>query len=52
MVKTIFENLDELAKIKPAAIKYVKLENALRGCKIPIHPGAMKYYKEKGVKIK
>ena len=52
MVKTVFENLGELAKIKPAAIKYVQLENALRGCKIPVHPGAMKYYKEHGVKIK
>ncbi len=51
MVKTVLENLDELAKIKPQAAKQIKLETALRGCKIPVHPGAMKYYKEKGIKI-
>ncbi len=52
IVKAIFEHLDELAKIKKKAISQVSLENALRGCKIPVHPGAMKYYTEKGVKIK
>ena len=30
----------------------VSLENALRGCKIPVHPGAKRYYDEHGVKVK
>jgi TRAP transporter TAXI family solute receptor len=51
-VKTIFENLGELAKIKKKAIAEVSLENALRGCKIPVHPGAKRYYDEHGVKVK
>lgn len=51
LVKTIYENLDALKKIKPKAVELIKLETALWGCKIPVHPGAMKYYKEKGVKL-
>jgi TRAP-type uncharacterized transport system substrate-binding protein len=27
----------------------ISLENALRGVTIPLHPGAEKYYKEKGI---
>jgi len=52
ITKTIFENLDELAKIKKDAIADVSLENALLGCKIPVHPGAKRYYDEHGVKVK
>ena len=52
IVKSIFENMDELARIKKKAIAEVSLENALRGCKIPIHPGAKRYYDEHGVKVK
>ena len=52
IVKAIFENLGELAKIKKKAIAEVSLENALRGVKIPIHPGAKRYYDEHGVKVK
>ena len=52
IVKSIFENLDDLARIKKKAIAAVSLENALRGCKIPIHPGAKRYYDEHGVKVK
>ncbi len=52
ITKAIFENLDELAKIKKAAIAEVSLENGLRGAKIPIHPGAKRYYDEHGVKVK
>jgi TRAP transporter TAXI family solute receptor len=52
ITKAIFENLPELAKIKKKAIAEVSLENALRGCKIPIHPGAKRYYDEHGVKVK
>jgi TRAP transporter TAXI family solute receptor len=52
ITKAIFENLPELAKIKKKAIAEVSLQNGLRGCKIPIHPGAKRYYDEHGVKVK
>jgi hypothetical protein len=31
--------------------KNVKLENALLGVTIPLHKGAYKYYKEKGIQV-
>jgi hypothetical protein len=52
IVKTLFENLGELAKIKKKAIAAVSLENGLKGVKIPIHPGAKRYYDELGVKVR
>jgi TRAP transporter TAXI family solute receptor len=52
ITKAIFENLPDLAKIKKKAIANVSLENGLRGVKIPVHPGAKRYYDEHGVKVK
>ncbi|MAY60809.1 MAG: C4-dicarboxylate ABC transporter [Rhizobiales bacterium] len=49
MTKQLFENLDELAAAHNAASK-IKLENALNGMPLPLHPGAEKYYAEKGMK--
>lgn len=46
MTKTMFENLDRLSHAHAMA-KYIKLETALDGLVMPIHPGAEKYYKEK-----
>jgi TRAP transporter TAXI family solute receptor len=48
MTKLLFENLDTLAAAHAAA-KDIKLANALTGMPIPLHPGAEKYYKEKGL---
>lgn len=48
MTKLMFENLDTLAAAHTAA-KGIKLETALNGMPIPLHPGAEKFYKEKGV---
>ena len=48
MTKLMFENLDTLAAAHTAA-KGIKLESALNGMPIPLHPGAEKFYKEKGV---
>lgn len=47
MVKTVFENLDEL-KGSHAAFRNLKVEEMLQGVSAPLHPGAVKYYKEKG----
>lgn len=48
IVKTLYANWPELAKVKKKAIEASKPENAVMGARIPVHPGAMRYYKEKG----
>jgi TRAP transporter TAXI family solute receptor len=48
MTKQLFENLPELVAAHKAA-KGIKLENAVKGLPIPLHPGAEKYYREKGL---
>lgn len=48
MTKTLFENLPSL-QAAHAAAKAIKLENAGKNPPVPLHPGAAKYYKEKGV---
>jgi uncharacterized protein len=46
ITKAIFENTD---KIGHAKAKLIKAENALNGVGIEVHPGAQKYYDEKGI---
>ena len=48
MTKQLFENLDTLKAAHKAA-GAIKLENGPKGLPIPLHPGAEKYYKEKGL---
>ena len=48
IVKTLYDNWPELAKVKKQAIEESLPEKALLGARIPVHPGALKYYKEKG----
>jgi len=48
VTKAIFENQDALIAAHERA-KDITLETALDGMPIPLHPGAEKYYKEKGV---
>lgn len=48
MTKELFENLDTLEASHQAA-KLIKLENALNGMPIPLHPGAERYYREQGI---
>lgn len=47
MVKSLFENQKELA-MSHAKGKELSLKTASSGVSIPFHPGAVKYYKEKG----
>jgi uncharacterized protein len=48
MTKTLFDHLDTLVAAHAAA-KGIKLENALKGMPVPLHPGAERFYKEKGM---
>lgn len=48
MTKAMFENLDDLAAAHSAA-RGIHLDRALIGMPVPLHPGAERYYKEKGV---
>lgn len=47
MTRLMFENLTRLGNSHSAA-KDIKLENAAKNLPIPLHPGAERYYKEKG----
>jgi len=49
IVKSIYAGFPELAKIKKKAISDSDPKKALQGNAIPVHPGAMKYYKEMGI---
>ncbi|SKC55319.1 TAXI family TRAP transporter solute-binding subunit [Maledivibacter halophilus] len=48
ITKVMYENTDSIAE-GHARGKQIKLENALNGITTPIHPGAQKYYDEKGL---
>jgi TRAP transporter TAXI family solute receptor len=51
IVKTIFEKRDELIAVHKEAENF-KLENQrANATPVPFHPGALKYFKEKGVKV-
>jgi len=48
ITKALWDNHADLVAVK-GVWKKVTLENALWGAALPVHPGAMKYYSEKGV---
>ena len=50
MVKSMYspEGLEYLGKVHPAG-KGIKLENAAKWAPVPFHPGAVKFFKEKGL---
>ncbi|RWO23059.1 TAXI family TRAP transporter solute-binding subunit [Mesorhizobium sp.] len=48
MTKLLFENLDQLTAAHAAA-KAIDMAKALDGMPVPLHPGAERYYKEKGL---
>jgi len=50
LVKALFEHNDYLKKIHPSAA-YTTLENAVKYSPIPLHPGTIKYLKEKGIDV-
>jgi TRAP transporter TAXI family solute receptor len=50
ITKTIYENLPFLNSIH-AATKAMALDKAIGGLPAPLHPGAIRYYKEQGINI-
>ena len=48
VTKEVFDNFEAFKKLHPAYEVLTK-ENMLEGMSAPIHPGAMKYYKEAGL---
>lgn len=50
LTKAIYENLPKIQEINAKA-RYMSLEGALSGIPSKLHPGARKYYEEKGLTI-
>jgi TRAP transporter TAXI family solute receptor len=48
ILKAIYGDLDQISKAH-AKFSYIKLEKAMDGMSIPLHAGAEKFFKEKGV---
>ena len=48
MTKALFDNLPDMVAAHAAA-KSISLQNAAKAPPVPLHPGAAKYFKEKGV---
>ena len=48
MVSAVFENFDEFKKLHPAFTNLDPKDMIKSGMSAPLHPGAVKYYKEKG----
>ena len=49
VVKAVFENLDDFKKQHPAFANLDPKKMIVDGLSAPLHPGAVKYYKEKGL---
>ncbi|MCZ6604081.1 MAG: TAXI family TRAP transporter solute-binding subunit [Alphaproteobacteria bacterium] len=50
VTKTIYENLEFLLNIH-AATEAMSLEAAIVGVPVPLHPGALRYYREVGIEV-
>lgn len=48
LVRSVFENFDEFKRLHPALANLQPKEMIKNGLSAPLHPGAVKYYKEKG----
>jgi TRAP transporter TAXI family solute receptor len=48
LVKAVFENFDDFKKLHPAFANLDPKRMVKDGLSAPLHPGALKYYKEKG----
>lgn len=51
MTKTFWEHIDEMHAVAPWAKDAINFDNAFKSMNMKLHPGALKYYKEKGLNI-
>ena len=51
IVKTVFEKKDELVAVHKEAMNFNLANQKASASPIPFHPGAIRYYAEKGIKI-
>jgi TRAP transporter TAXI family solute receptor len=49
ITKSWFENLDWLKKVLPSNIPYMNVKDPKAGVPLPLHPGAERYFREKGL---
>ncbi len=49
--KTLWDHIDEIRRVHPK-LKDLRVEKAVLGTDLPLHPGAEKYYKEEGIILK
>jgi TRAP transporter TAXI family solute receptor len=52
IVKTIFEKRDELALVHKEALNFDLKHQSKAAASIPYHPGALKYFAERGITVK
>ncbi|MGB3745034.1 MAG: TAXI family TRAP transporter solute-binding subunit, partial [Xanthobacteraceae bacterium] len=48
LVKAVFDNFDEFKKLHPAFATLDPKAMITNGLSAPLHPGAVKFYKERG----
>lgn len=51
LLKGLWANTGEWTNTHPAVKKYTTLKDAVNGLQVPLHPGAVKFYKEKGLDV-
>jgi TRAP-type uncharacterized transport system substrate-binding protein len=51
IVKTIFDKLDDIVAVHKEAANFKLASQKASATPIPFHPGALKYFAEKGVKV-
>ena len=51
MTKTFWDHIDEMHAVTPWAKGAINLGNAFKQMNMKLHPGALRYYKEAGVKV-
>ena len=51
MTRTFWEHIDEMHAVAPWAADAINLGNAFNQMNMKLHPGALRYYKEAGVKV-
>ena len=51
MTKTFWDHIDEMHAVAPWAKDAINIGNAFKQMNMKLHPGALRYYKEAGVKV-